>query len=282
MDQQERRLAPAARQRDDADARAGAIAIALAKGCTYAQIGADLGVSRQRVHQIARTDLIDLNQVIERGRWSRSQDHLRRIEAAIAAPTSPCLSEVAKIAGIQPASVEALLTPAQRSELAARRTEADAARGRARRGARVSDHDALDALRAAQRAHGAASLTMKAYESHRAGSGEPDRMLTPISLAARFGSWNAALAAAGLAAPHQRAATSRVWDQAACRAHLVEAAASLGAGASWTAYERAARRAGPSAPSAATVRSRLGVAVVDQVLTDARAGARAAQTQGAS
>lgn len=114
-----------------------------------------------------------------------------------------------------------------------------------------SDDDLLDALRAAA-ADLTGPLSVKAYEAHQQQVGGP----TYARIIQRLGSWNAALARAGLETRSVTRGYARRWSEedlvAVVRRFLDESGS-----ASYAAYDAWARTE-PGAPSAQTVRNHFG------------------------
>src|SRR5207237_6832228 len=123
---------------------------------------------------------------------------------------------------------------------------------------RYSEADILACLREASERLGGV-LTTAAYTEFARGRHLPDGREWPTHQTAfkRFGSWRAALAAAGLHAnPSSPIAGHRIFEQAHCIDALREVRRALGRIPTAQQYDDYARKLGGAIPSLATVRNR--------------------------
>jgi hypothetical protein len=233
------------------DERLSAIAAGLAAGKTYAEIGLELGVSRQRVEQLVKKHRPDVPR-------PKQRSAIRRTRAS--AEWDAAWGEVVRDVAERHSSIAAIA-----AELG--QPETDVARflrnnglrpaGPRRQAPTFSDDDLLTAVRNAASAVGE-PLTAVRY-SEWAEQQAHDRAPSQPTIFNRFGSWVAACAAAGVRpGDASRPTYTRTWTSEGCLEVLRKWLDTQPATTSVAAYEATRARSVDDMPSSPTIRNRLG------------------------
>jgi hypothetical protein len=221
-------------------------------GATLEEVGHAFGITRERVRQIFRDNGMPVRSVkdahaLQRARQSRQHAsriedrfrHLRDVDAVAQELQLP-KTLVAEI-------VEDSFTPAERRKPKTMRKK-------------YSDEELITFLQAASTALGGV-LSAHGYTAYARGrkTGDGRPWPTHQTHALRFGSWRAAVTAAGLAAnPSSPIAGQTIFEDGHCIDALRAAARALGRTPTADEYEEFARSSKGALPSQATVRHRLG------------------------
>jgi hypothetical protein len=221
-------------------------------GATLAEVGERYGVSRERVRQIFRDHGFRVRSIAE----TRALQRDRQI-AEHAASICECfrehrdIGEVAKRLNLPEGLVKEVIKT--RFSKAQRRKPKATSK-------RYSDEELIGFLQETSRALGGV-LTVKGYNDYARGRQTADGRPWPTNQThgLRFGSWHAALTAAGLAAnPSSPIAGRTLFDDGHCIDALRAAARELGRPPTAEEYDGFARASNGGLPSQATVRIRLG------------------------
>lgn len=221
-------------------------------GAALEEVGRAFGITRERVRQIFRDHGLPVRSVkdayaLQRARQSREHAtriehrfrHLRDIDAVARELRLP-RTLVAEI-------VQDAFTPAERRKATNARKK-------------YSDEELIEFLKAASVAVGGV-LSAQAYTTFARGRKTRDGRPWPThqTHALRFGSWRAAVEAAGLASnPSSPIAGQTIFEDGHCIDALRAAARALGRTPTADEYEEFARTSNGALPSQATVRHRLG------------------------
>lgn len=222
-------------------------------GATLAEIGRELGVTRERVRQI-----LDGQGVKRR---SRAAAHVNGVSRTVAEHGPAINAEFDRTKSIQ-SVVEAFrgTIPAAvvRSVLAPRAKEQRPSEGRGA-SKRFSDDDIKKAIRDAESDGANSTQSYARWRAERTASGEEIPSVATITV--RYGSWSSARRQAGAAVVRSRQSQScRIFTDAdidAAVRRFVSAAHAKGVNPSARAYDEWARRVG-NAPLLSTVRARTG------------------------
>ncbi|MGP9695804.1 homing endonuclease associated repeat-containing protein [Brachybacterium sp. AOP25-B2-12] len=229
---------------DCRDDRAAACARAYAMGATLQEIGDLFGVTRERIRQILGRDTpwssTELAAATRRLREDRRAEHARAVEAwSLAHPAVPVDRAVTPL-GLSEDQVLDLLGP--------RRSHHRVSTAKATASSRRTDEEILEDLRAY---HGETGSTTGA--GFRDWARDHD-VPGPQTTAIRFGTWNDALAAAGIAAvagrPRSGFTDDDLWAALVAFVRDPDGGTTAQAAEAWLA-------ARPAAPSVALIRQRL-------------------------
>lgn len=247
-----------------ADARAEQMAEMRGAGATLADIGSRYGVSRERVRQILNATGGPSGRGAAAARRDQRLDEARAAAATLleAFRAGADISEVADRLGLsRDAATEVVRDGSSDRDRALRR----ASSGRARAGAAYTNGQLTESVRAV-----AAQLGRTPTSPEYNAAASRDRLPSLPTVSQRFGSWNAALVAAGLQPLQAKRAYTRRWNEDACwAAARLAARESGGALPSVQRYEQlAAERT--DLPSSATLRNRLGPwsSIGERIATD--------------
>lgn len=226
-----------------------------AGGATLQEVGDRFGVSRERVRQVFR----------QRGWTTRSIKDVAALQRAAEHALAPKIielyeqvddvREIARRLDVSQTTVRDVIKAARRA-----RPASESRRKHGNPQKVYSDEDLLMCLRTASQALGGV-LTTSAYGEFIKGRFLDDGRPWPTHQAVqlRFGSWRAALVAAGLRAnPSSPIAGQRIFEVAHCVDAVRHVAREVGHAPSASEYERAARASSGGLPSLATVRHRCG------------------------
>ncbi len=227
-----------------------------AAGATLDAIGKDFGLTRERVRQLIlkggyrMSELKAAAAVARRRRITQnSRAEIRRmllgglpLNAVVAALHVP-IAIVREIDATDPAYA--------RTRKASRKKTSSV---------KYTDEEVLECLRAASERLGGV-LTTTGYDRFTRGQSFADGRNLPTHQTAflRFGSWRAALDAAGLSSnPSTPIAGSRIFSEGNCIDAILEVERALGHLPSVAEYETYAKRLAGAVPSAGTIRHRFG------------------------
>lgn len=226
------------------DDRAAACARAYAMGATLQEIGDRFGVTRERIRQILGRDTpwssTELAAATRRLREDRRAENGRAVEEwSLAHPAVPVDRAVTPL-GLSEAQVLELLGP--------RRNRHRVSAAKSTASSRRSDAEILEDLRAYHRQTG--STTGAGFKYWARDHGVPGPQTTAI----RFGTWNDALAAAGIAAvagrPRSGFTDDDLWAALVAFVRDPDGGTTAQAADAWLA-------ARPAAPSSALIRQRM-------------------------
>ena len=227
-----------------------------AAGATLGEIGTEFGLTRERVRQIVRRaggpTRRDVSAVNERARLERLDvlgDQVGRLLAELGPVTAQIVRERL---GCTSEDLRAAIRDSDRRLLIAK-SRSTAGRSDEEVGVGLRRVSALRAKRDGEQ--GLVRISGEYWNAHR----DPARELSAVRLVQRFGSWSEACRRAGLpVGKHDgRPGPPQRFDDQACLAVAKEFLVDPTAGVSYAAFA-AWMRARPDAPSAQTVRSRLG------------------------
>lgn len=228
--------------------RNGSIAGRVVDGQSYAVVARDFGISAERVRQLSVAYLTPEIAPIRKERMAARRTAQRKEKAREYAVGKPdaTLVEIARVAGVsRPEAAAALGTAAVPRKLRAERPQ------------QYTDAECFAALRRAAGADGQAPVSMAAYNRANADLDAP----SDYTLVLRFGSWARACEAAGVrpGATPNRSYTA-TWSDAELREWVFRFFREVGLDPlpSMPAYTRWAGQQPGRAPSAITLRNRLG------------------------
>jgi len=236
------------------DPRTRRMAELYAAGLTQAEVADRIGVSRERVRYLLRETGLPMRSKRE-AHALRRERITREGREEINTTFAECrnITEVVRRLGIPRRIVEEVVhesfSPAERRLPVERRRKWRQ---------RFTDEELLDFLRAA--ASGADTVTVDAYTEHARNKQTPDGRSWPVQTTfyKRFGSWRAAVAAAGLAQSPGPQVGKRKFEEVHCVDALRAAALALGETPTAEDYDAFARSFGGAYPSVATVRNCFG------------------------
>lgn len=232
--------------------RAAAAHAMYERGATLEAVGRTFGLSRERVRQIFRDHGLPVRSVSDTHALQRalqSGQHANRIKERYRELRD--VDAVAQELGLPKTLVAEIVldafTPAER------RKPKNAKK-------KYSNEELIEFLQAASNALGGV-LSAQGYTDYARGRKTPDSRPWPThqTHALRFGSWRAAVKAAGLAAnPASPIAGQTIFEDGHCIDALRAAARALGRAPTADEYDEFARASHGALPSQATVRHRLG------------------------
>lgn len=220
-------------------------------GATHQEIADRFGITRQRVEQIAKgigPDLAERRRVTAVAREERVEALTDEIVECYRGGRN--VPEVAAALKLRPQEVSAVVNRVV-PEIERRRKLVGAT-------SRWSDADLVETLRAAAEKNGGEVLTVAAYSTWADGTDAP----AVPTIIWRFGTWGAALSAAGLPV-NAHGGKSKQFTTEACVAAVARVWDELGRPPTFRSYDQARRRGDPSPE---TVRLRFGrswLAVLD-------------------
>ena len=225
-------------------------------GATLDEVGEDFGISRERVRQLFGRAGLKTRSMAETAQLKREADRHRTDEIVEGFRRSKDVALVATELEIAKRTIIEVV----RAELPPE--EYQPPRSKAPRAAtkRYSDEELIGFLREASAALGT-TLSSQAYDSVALGRRTADGRPWPTkqTAALRFGSWRAAVIAAGLDAhPPSGAGTRRRFNAQDCVEAVRAVGERLGRRPSRKEYERCARASAGELPSASTLRTRCG------------------------
>lgn len=256
--------------------RSSEIARLAGAGLTLQEIGARVGVSRERVRQVLRDQWPDLVESRKRLASLRRNEQSARADVDAKSDRWSRVREELAADGIDPDEVLRHLLRSRHVPRTARAFRLDPARVSTlykvspfvfplvERGSAIlrrhSDEMIIERLRQAARFLGVSLLTGNAYNDFAARQNlTPEAWPSAQTVAKRFGGWRGACEAAGLDAKAARREYVQDFPPSRCRAFVdqyVRSALVAGKNATLSGYDRWAKTAG--GPSAPTVRNRLG------------------------
>lgn len=255
MDSTRRKKRP---ERSSGDARVNRMVQLYSSGATLEAIGKEFDLTRERVRQILVRAGYDMSVLRVKAAKSRHRRMRREHGGAIHELLDKGLlpREVASalrlpvelVRGVDDANPEY----ARQRKLSRRRSSSSYLK--------YTDEDVLDSLRAASQGLGGV-LTAAAYTEYSRGRRFPDGRPWPTHQTAflRFGSWRAALEAAGLQSnPSSPMAGRQLFDEANCIDAILEVERAVGHLPSVNEYITYAAKMEGLLPSISTIRHRLG------------------------
>ena len=239
----------------DHDPRVSEMHDLYAQGATLAQVGDRYGLSRERIRQLFAATGLPTRTLAETAEMNRRKARERGTEVVAAYRKLEDIRAVAEQLGVPQSIVREIVR-----EERARQPTRESARRRKPSRRRFSDQELLDALRAAHAELGGV-LSVGMYGTWARGRVLPDGRPWPGHqvCAHRFGSWRAALMAAGLNANGASPITGTgLFAAPDCVDAVRHVSRKLGRVPTCDEYDREARRSAGALPSLATIRTRCG------------------------